>query len=97
MAEKSSISIDIYLEITYTYVTSPTGLVAFFQAGKSMQRKEEETLEDFHINVTSLSEQAKNKIRQYISTMDLEKSNKLPKKRFSPNLSASAASLYAVP
>lgn len=36
-------------------------------------------MEDFHINVTSLSEQAKNKIRQYISTMDLEKSNKLPR------------------
>lgn len=66
------------MKITYTNVTSPRGLVAFFQAEKA-SGKEEETLEDFHINVTSLSEQAKNKIRQYISTMDLEKSNKLPR------------------
>lgn len=36
-------------------------------------------MEDLHINVTSLSEQAKTKIRQYISSMDLEKSNKLPR------------------
>ncbi len=43
-------------------------------------------MENLHINVMSLSEQAKDKIRQYISTMDLEKSNKLPREETMANL-----------
>lgn len=44
------------------------------------------TLENLHINAMSLSEQAKDKIMQYISAMDLEQGNKLPREETFANL-----------